>query len=232
MNRLLSIFLLFVMTQTIVYAQEKGDTKKASYRRQNKILMKEQIKKLKDGVLLVRLYTKENSIIALKKIGRDEIANKTEKKQINYNKSIISAFRNNFTFCPTYFFFSNFSDSILSKQINGIIFLNDSLQPDSTIKINGHNFLTAEFGIIEQDTAKYFNGYYYYSSDSGLGKRSSYYGGPDMRFGVLKIMSDQLIQLKKPFPYYVRTYDKRKLSKVVSNMNKNLRNYYEKYNGS
>ena len=230
MNRLLSILLLVVMAQTVVRAQEKKDAKRPSQRNQNKMRMKEQIKKLKEGVLLVRLQTKENSIIALRKIGRDDLANKTVTKQIDYNLEIISAFRKNFTFCPTYFFFSNYSDSILSKQINGIIFLNDSLKPDPIIKLNNNNFLTAEFGIIEQDTAKYFESYYYYSSGNGLERRSSYYGGPDMRFGVLKIMSEQLIQLKRPFPYYVRTYTKRKLSKVVSLMNRKLISYYVKNN--
>ncbi len=198
--------------------------------------MKEEIKILKEGVLLVRLRTKENSILALKRIGRDKLANKIEEKQINYNKKIVSAFRTNFTFCPTYFFYSNYSDSIISKQIKGVIFLNDSLQADSTIKLTTTNFLTAEFGIIEQDTAKYLDSYYSYSGDSGLERRSSYYGEPDMGFGVLKIMSDQFVQLKNPFPYYVRTFDslpiKRKFSKTVLKMNKLLFNYYTMNNRS
>ena len=235
MNRRCTVLLLFVLTQTIVHAQEVN--KKTSHRRQIKTLMKEQIKQLKDGVLLVRLQTKENSITALIKINQDELAAKIRVKQLNKNKKIVSAFRDNFTFCPAYFFFSNYSDNILSKQINEIIFLNDSLQPDSSIKLTSRKFLTAEFGLIKQDTAKYFSNYYYYSGDIGIERRSAYYGEPDMRFEVLKIMSDQLVQLIRPFPYYVRTFSalpiiKRKLSKVVMRMNKKLFRYYEKNNGS
>ena len=160
------------------------------------------------------------------------MAENLKQKQQAYNKEIISAFKSNYTFCPAYFFFSNYSDSILSRQTNGIVFLNDSLQADTAIKMSSGKYLTAEFGIIEQDTTKYFSNYYYYPEENGLEQRSAYYGGPDLRFGVLKIMSDQLVQLKRPFPYYVRTFDslpvKRKLSKAVMRMNNKLLRYYQK----
>ncbi|MFI5220239.1 MAG: hypothetical protein ACHQNT_12200 [Bacteroidia bacterium] len=192
--------------------------------------MNEEIDHLKDGVLLVRLQTKENGITALRKMGNNEFADIIMEKQLQQNKEIISAFKNNFTFCPAYFFLSNYSDSVLSKQINGIVFLDDNLQPDTTVKLNNRKFLTAEFGIIEQDPAKYFSGYYYYQGENGLERRSAYDGGPDLRFGALKIMNDKLVQLKRPFPYYVRTFNstpfKRKFSKVVRKMNKNLFSYY------
>ncbi|MEP7168672.1 MAG: hypothetical protein ABI855_04825 [Bacteroidota bacterium] len=235
MIRSLAVFLVLIFAQPVVNAQEKSQSKKVSQRKQTRIMMKGQITQLKDGALLVRLQTKENSIIALSQIGKYDLSDKIKNRQLNYNKEIISAFKNNFTFCPVYFFFSSYSDSILSGHVKGIIFLNDSLLPDTGIKMKSGKFLTAEFGIIEQDTTKYFSNYYFCEGENGLETKSLYYGGPDLRFGVLKIMSDQLVQLKEPFPYYVRTFNslpvKRKLSKAVLRMNKKLLSYYEKNKG-
>ncbi|HKR05436.1 MAG TPA: hypothetical protein VJY62_12445 [Bacteroidia bacterium] len=235
MKRLCIAFILFALIPTAVYAQEKGADKKVSQRKQARILMKEQIKQLKAGVLLVRLQTKENAVSSLKEIRKYKLADRIMKRQLRYNKEIISAFKNNFTFCPAYFFFSNYSDSILSGQTNGIVFLNDNLEPDTTIKLNNEKFLTAEFGIIEQETTKHFSNYYYFPGENGPQQKSAYYNKSNMRFGALKIMSGQLEQLKRPFPYYVRTFDflpfKRKPSKTVMRMNKLLAGYYGKNNG-
>ena len=237
MTRLLTILLLFLLTHTFVSAQKKDNDNKISLRKENRNLMRKQIKQLKEGALLVRLQNKGNSIRALNETKQFALAKQIKINQDSYNKKIISAFRNNFNFCPIYFFFSNFSDSILSNHFNGIIFLNDSLQLDTSIKLVNNKFLTAEFAIIEQDTSKYFSNYYYLPCEKGLEKRSAFYGGPDLRFEVLKIMSDQLVQLKRPFPYYVRTFNslpiiRRKPLKVVMRMNKKLTAYYENNNGS
>ena len=56
-----------------------------------------------------------------------------------------------------------------------------------------------------------------------------------MGFDALKIMNSQFLQLKKPFPYYVRTYDslpvERKLSKAVAKMNQQQDDYYKEHKG-
>lgn len=98
----------------------------------------------------VKKWNKENSIKALNETKQFVLANKIKIKQESYNKQIIAAFRNNFNFCPIYFFFSNYSDSILSNHLNGIIFLNDSLQPDTSIKFVPNKYLTAEFALINK----------------------------------------------------------------------------------
>jgi hypothetical protein len=90
MNRLLRFLLLFMLAHSSVFARE-SDSKKTSYRKQVKIFMKEEIKKLKNGVLLVRLQTKENTIAGLKQRGREDLASEIEQAQINYNKEIIGA---------------------------------------------------------------------------------------------------------------------------------------------
>lgn len=209
--------------------------KKISYRKQKRRLAKQQINQLKDGALLVRLKTKKNSIAALRKIGKDKLAEKLEEKQRKYNLKIVAAFKRNFKFCPTYFFFSDYSQNIRDRQFDKVIFLTDSLVLDTTIKFNNCNFLTAEFGTIEQDTAKRFS-HYSYESDGNwnLKEVKNYIGGHSMSFGALIIKSDQLIQLRRPFPFYVRTFDSLPISrspkKVVKKMNRKLRKYYHKRN--
>ncbi|WP_027420085.1 hypothetical protein [Crocinitomix catalasitica] len=157
---------------------------------------------------------------------------KIESEQADLNKKIVEAFQNNFDFCPTYFFFSDYSSSIRKGDFNNVEFLNEKLLPDTTILLSNRSFLIAEFGRIEQDTAKYFDGYYYTSGDNGLERKTSYYGGPNMRFGALVIKNDQFMQLRRPFPYYVRTFDslpiKRSPKNVVKRMNKKLQRFYKK----
>lgn len=149
--------------------------------------------------------------------------------------SIISAFKANFNFCPTYFFFSGSSTNIRERQFDKVVFLNDSLLPDTTLKFNNTSFLTAEFGTIEQDTAKYFSHYSYEPNARLSVKRvENYYGGPNMGFAALIINSDKFVQLRRPFPYYVRTFEslpiERSVNKAVRKMNKKLYKYYKQKN--
>src|SRR5688500_12231614 len=88
-KRLVTIALFILLSQTFLSAQENNKEKKIRPRKQNKILMKEQIKHLKDGVLLVRLYNRENSITALNDIKQFELADKIRMKQENYNRKVI-----------------------------------------------------------------------------------------------------------------------------------------------
>ena len=209
--------------------------KRIGFRKQLRILTKEQINQLKDGALFVRLQTKKKSINAFRKAGNDKLADKIETKQRNYNLKIASAFKTNFTFCPIYFFFSDYSRDIRERHFDNVVFLTDSLLADSTIKFTKKHFLTAEFGTIEQDTAKYYSQNSIESDGNWSVKRvDNYYGRPHMGFGALIIKSDQFIQLRRPFPYYVRTFDsfpiKRKPKKTVKKMNKKLNRFYKRRN--
>jgi len=227
------VVLLILIIPAIGQSQETRETKKkVSSRKQLKMLTKQQINQLHEGALLVRLQTKKNSIAALRKIEKDKLADKIETKQMELNKSIVSAFREDFDFCPTYFFFSDYSKNVMEKQFDHVEFLNGSLLPDTTIKFDNKYFLTAEFGTIDHDTANYF----YHESDEpdGNKKVSDHYTGPTMGFGALVINSDQFIQLSRPFPYYVRTFDslpnRHQPNRVVKEMNIKLHNFYKKRN--
>ena len=68
-------------------------------------------------------------------------------------------------------------------------------------------------------------------SKNGLERRTRYNNsGTNMGFGALVIKNDQFIQLTRPFPYYVRTFDsfpfKRKPEEVIKKLNRKLHLFY------
>ncbi|MCO6500857.1 MAG: hypothetical protein J5I47_10825 [Vicingus serpentipes] len=157
----------------------KKAPKKESYRKIVRRESEEQIEELKQGTLLVRLKTSNNKINALKKVGNIEKALKVKAEQDLENKQIISAFKHYFNFCDVVFFHSNHSNNVRAKKLSNI-FLNDSLMIDGSIKVDTNRAIfIAEFGSIEAP------------STSG--------------FQALIIKNDEFVQLKRPFPYYVRT---------------------------
>ena len=235
MKRILTgLFLTIISLTGFSQGTQTGQTRAGSAP-QPEAIAREQITRLHDGALLVRLHTKNKSITALRNIGKTKEADEVEKKQAEYNLNIVSAFKLNFSFCPVYFFYSDYSTNIIEKQFDQVVFLNDSLRADPNINFDFKSFLTADFGIIEQDTARYFDYKSLEMDTTGAATlTNNYYGGADMSFGALIIRSDKLMQLRDPFPYYVRTFDSlptaRNLGKVVKKMNTKLNDFYRQAN--
>ena len=166
----LLVCLLIVYTLGIAQENNRGN-KKISFRKQLKATTKAQINQLKSGALLVSLKTKKPQINALRKIGKNEQANLLENKQAKINSNIIAAFKAKFNFCPTYFFFSDYAIDVMDHKFNKVVFLNDSLQPDSNIKFESKTFLVAAFTKLQQDTAKHFSHYTLESEKNFSSKR-------------------------------------------------------------
>ncbi len=232
MNKItLSALILFISVKGIAQ-NAPVEKSKTSFKQQINQSAKEQIEQLKNGALLVRLKTKSTAINALRKAGKNVQADEVEKQQALFNLNIIDAFKTKFNFCPTYFFYSDYSDNVKEKQFDKVVFLNDSLKPDPTIKFNKQSFLVADFGTVEQDTARYYS-HTSVEPDGNFSvkKVDHYYGGPSFSYDGLIIRSDKLIQLRHPFPYLVRTRDPRpkpkKLNKVVKTMNQKLISFYD-----
>jgi hypothetical protein len=181
---------------------------------------------LKNGVLLVRLSNPQKKIAALRKYGYFEEANNSQMIQDNENKEIIKSFKDEFTFCKSYFFFSEHSNLVRAKDFSKPIFLDDKLNIDPSIKLTNEAFLIAEFGNVKKDPASYKD-FYVSDSDNGYKKSPTYWGGPDLHFSALTMMSDQFIQLRRPFPRYARTFSslgilKRSVKNTVIRLNKKL----------
>jgi len=191
------------------------------------------IQYLKAGCLYVRLHTKSKKIAILKKAGHLTAAKKVEEDQLKDNLSIVSAFRTYFKFCPVYFFYNTDSKYIYNSNLDSVKFLDDNLNHNSSI-VPGKQFLIAEFGIIKQDTSKYFSvnsDEYKKDSTNTIQNNKQYGGGTNMSFGALIIKSPQFVQLPPTFPYYTRTLSslpilRRSNAKVVANMNLRLERFY------
>jgi len=191
---------------SLISESSKTTQKKESYSKLRKRKSREQINQLKNGILLIRLKTSENKIAALKKVGKADRAEKVKLAVELENKKIIVAFKNNFTFCKTAFFFSNDAVNIRKKLFNNI-FLNDSLKIDPSIKIDSlQSIFIADFGSIEKDTIIRFS-HYSYENDGNfnLAKTANYYSSStELDIYALKILDANFIQLNKPFPFYTR----------------------------
>ncbi len=216
----LCLAFLQCITPCLVYSQNSNAEDAA--------LAQQQIQELKGAVLLIRLKTRKASIEALEKAGKTLSAKRMKSDQMALNREIVAAFKSEFNFCPTYFFYSDFSDQVRAKNLSEVEFLNAELEHDPSLSPETKGFYTAEIGFLEQDTASYYS-----SNDNSASSNSSetdrYYGSANMGFEALRIMSDQFVQLKKPFPYYVRRFGsfsaKRKPAKMVKLLNKQLHQY-------
>lgn len=176
-----------------------------SRRKRRRISSAKHISNLKDGVLLVRLKTSQPTIDAMRYMGMDKEAKRVELIQKRQNKALVKAFRTYYSFSEVQFFYSNFSKKVKEGQLEGI-FLNDSLELDSSISIPvKQKVYTAEFANIEQDSAKFFSHYSFVPDGPFKQKKvERFYGAPDMDFKAIVIKNRQFEQLSAPFPYYSR----------------------------
>jgi hypothetical protein len=124
------ILSILFFVSTISYAQKRKDKARAN------------IDMLKNGALFVRLKTSELKISALKKNGQEKEAEKIRIDQENTNKSIIAAFKKNFTFCPVYFFYSNNSTQVKEGNYKGLLF---DANNSTDINFSGSNYLIGEY---------------------------------------------------------------------------------------
>lgn len=180
---------------------------------------KAHIKALKNGgALLVRLKTNFNTINKLKAAGNIDLATQVERETFLTNKAIVRGFTNQFKFCPVYFFYSTFSDSVKHKNTNGI-FLDTNLVLNPSIVCNANFYLIAEqndayassIGLVTEEEAKY-----------AIEK------GNSSKQGAIVIKNRYYIQLHDPFPYFQKGYKIKLYSQYVKTFNDRLQTFYNK----
>lgn len=192
-----------------------------------------QIESLKNGVLLVRLQTKQKAIDHFISIGNDDAANRVKQKQEDVNAQIISAFKKSYDFTNVYFFSSEYSNQVRAHKLDSVPFIDKHIVDKRNRDPTNMTFLTAELTTLEADTATArFNSYDYDGKEKGSASVSS-----NMGISALIFKSDQFVQLSDPFPYYVRGYtgflqklfginkNIRKLSKIVAKANGYLKRF-------
>ncbi len=227
-----ALALIFFATVKTYAQQTVNDSKENKSKNAQYInIAREEIKELKSSVLLVRLHTKTKSIEALRKVGNIKLADKIEQEQSSLNLRIINAFKSDFNFCPVYFFFSDESKYILSREFDSISFINANLLPDKSIKPEIMNFFIAEFGSPSQDTTQYYSHTTYEANgDFSAAPVQHYSGGAITGAEGLIIKDSNFYQVRKPFPSFVKyPFFAKKTNteiKCVAKMNLKLTNFY------
>ena len=100
MNKAL-LSLIFLLITPLIWSQNKNNvlTKK-----ELKAIAIDDIQKMKNGALIVRLKTKQNSISALRKSGQNKRADKLEAKQAAYILILLKDLKLILTFVQPIFF--------------------------------------------------------------------------------------------------------------------------------
>jgi hypothetical protein len=143
------IALLFLSTTALaVFSQTKPDPVR-------------DIQALKDGVLLVRLPTGSAKIAKLQElIEREESGSAYEKRlqeelvrtrtdTERQNRVLVQAFRDIYKFSDAMFFFDTSAPALKAGNHAGI-FLDDSLQPDPGLSLDGRFYLVAAIGVTQE----------------------------------------------------------------------------------
>jgi hypothetical protein len=150
-------------------------------------------------------------------------AEKLELEQKTENDKLVNAFKNSFDFCPVQFFYSGDSEFILSGEFDRIRFLDDSLVIDENISFPVDGFLLAELTYVQQETSS-ANEVRITSKEKNT-QEPGYVGGAYGGFHALIIKDECFDQLRKPFPFYSRTWKSLgilDMEDVVKTMNKKL----------
>ena len=194
-------------------------------------LAEKQICHLKNGALLVRIYSRNKVAEAVSRTGDKLMGEEMLRKQQERNREIYEAFEKHWDFCPVYFFEAESSTAVKSINRENIIFLGEKLERDTDIRFPEGNFLTAEFGTLSGRSEDTFELRYI---DDGGNWMVEIHDSPQKGIGTFSafhIMSNTFADLFSPFPHFVRTYDdlifRRQPSVAVRKMNKRLHDFAE-----
>lgn len=212
---------LFTILLTTLFHCCLGQQAKMSYTRQRKVNAFNQVFELRQGCLLVMLHMAQNKIDALEKMERKTEAVTFRNQQIVKNQSIIAAFKNNFNFCPVYFFFTSEALKFLEYGPDSVSFVDSNLTIDTSIHIRNKKYFVAEFNKIQDDTTGYAKRHH-----TSPGNTQTYQTVSSSTSQAFIIESKNLIQLKSPFPNFVSITETDEkivfVESVVQRINKDL----------
>ena len=194
---------------------------------------RQQIKEMKEGVMLVRLKTSEKVIEGLKDAGLYDKAKEVRQEQKKENQEIAAAYHKSFDFCPVYFFYSDCSGKVREGDFKDCL-MDHNLEKLKSVPEIGDNYFISEFSYVQKTDPAYFDkNIMAYDTTGYKIKQKTYYGGTELGPDAVIIMDRHFRQLRGPFPSYVRTYEgfpilRRKKPKAVAKLNEALQEYYKK----
>ncbi len=174
-----------------------------------RMVAKNQIRNLRKGALLVRLPTSQPLINALNERGATKKTQEVIRAVETANREIVSAFKANYSFSRVYFFYSNYSEDIRNGNFSSLMnadFDHVSFAPGDSLP----DFFIAEFASLNPDTARYYIDTRIEPDPNGGLRRVKRYGDSDIGadFRALIIKDCNFVQLRDPFPFYVRSFKK------------------------
>lgn len=198
------------------YKDYKSDSTFEGFNKNRGPVAKAQINRLKGGALLVRLKTNQKAIDQLRASGNIDLATQVERETRQNNETIMRAYRHEFNFCPVYFFYSQYSDSVKQQKLSGI-FLDSTLQINPSVVCSAGFYLVAEQG-------------YVVNSSLGLvpleAAPHAQERGDGTREVAIVLKNRFFIQLQNPFPYYQKGYIIKNYPDYVKRFNAALTKYY------
>lgn len=189
--------ILLICSSTALYGQVSSSV-------ETKLKANEEAKRLNEGALLVRLFTRETTAAQLRERGLTSQADELLARQKEENQVYIDAFAQEYDFSNVYFFGSEDSPKVKSGDLEGVTFFDKNGESDASIKVEADHYYIAEFSTVEGGDAQGVQSYRMEKEESGMVQKPNYYGNPDLGFSALVIKNSQFEQLDKPFPYYVR----------------------------
>ena len=180
------ILLLFVYTAFGQDSPRVEQKKKASAE------AKEHLKEMQSGFLLVRLEDNKTEIDYFLKYKNDTEAKRIEAKQEKINEQIRLAFTKYFTMCPVYYFNMSDTRNLLDKKYDQVKVYDAFGQKVSSMDLSAGKFYVAEFGIANQDEVTN-------NENVNEGEYTE-----RMAISALVIRTNTMLELRDPFPYFVR----------------------------
>lgn len=168
------------------------------------------IKRLEKGALLVRLPSARPLINALNERGYTEKMEEVVDEVESENRKIVEAFGKEYDFSEVYFFYSHKSREIREGNFSPL--MNADFETVSAIMSDSiPDYYIAEFTTLRPDTGHYYIGTSVEPNPNGGQHLVKKYGGYSIGadFQVLVIKDKNFIQLRDPFPYYKRGYEKK-----------------------
>lgn len=180
------VFLLFVS------ASFSQDLPRLEERKKATAVAKEHLKEMQSGFLLVRLDDKKTEIDYYLKYKNDTEAKRIEAKQEKINEQIRLAFTKYFTMCPVYYFNMSDTRNLLDKKYDQVKVYDAFGQKVSSVDLSSGKFYVAEFGMANQDEV---------TNDENVNDGEY---TERMAVSALVIRTSELLELRDPFPYFVR----------------------------
>ncbi len=200
-----------------VYKDYNNDSTFKDFFRKRDDVAKAQINQLKNGALLVRLKTNQKAIDRLKAAGNVDLATQVEREVQQTNKTIMRAFLREFKFCPVYFFYSQYSDSVKHQHLEGIF-------TDTTLQVNPGIVCRASFYLVAEQNSVY-------NSSLGLVPLSqapfAQERGTSVKEVAVVVKNRYFIQLHEPFPYVQKGYNMKKYAGYVKDLNEKFYKFYD-----